>query len=75
LANDSGDEEENIKIIEMKALTSFHGELVEEVFDEDSFHISSEPKVALIKYKPHTKSCLKKTCKVKVPKKLTSVSK
>jgi hypothetical protein len=59
----SDSEEENIEMLELKALKSLCGEMMEEVFDESSFPLNSELDGLKRKGKSHAKSWLKKTCK------------
>jgi hypothetical protein len=59
----SESEEENIESMEANALKILCGELMEEVFDEDSFPLSCEVRGKARKYKSHAKSCLFRTCK------------
>jgi hypothetical protein len=59
----SESEEENIESMEANALKILCGELMEEVFDEDSFPLSCELRGKARKYKSHAKSCLFRTCK------------
>jgi hypothetical protein len=58
-------EEESMEKLELKALRSLCGDLVEEVFDESSFPLNSELVNVGRKGKSHAKSCLNKTCKIR----------
>lgn len=62
----SESEEENIETLEINALKSLCGELMEEVFERDSLHLSSDIKAVARPCKSHAKPCRKKTCKVRL---------
>jgi t-SNARE complex subunit (syntaxin) len=62
---DSDKEEQNIDNLEVNALKSLCGEMMEEVFDESSLSLNSELDDFSRKGKSHAKSCLKKTCKIR----------
>ena len=64
----SDSEEDNIGSVEFNAIKSLCGELMEEVYEEDSLHLSYVTKVVPTKCKSHIKPCLKRTCKIKLPK-------
>jgi hypothetical protein len=51
--------------LEIKALRSLCGDLMEEVFDESSFPLNSELDDIRRKGKSYAKSCLNKTCKLR----------
>ena len=60
----SDSEEEDLETLEIDALKCLCGDLMEEVFEEDSFHLSSAEKTTSKKYKSRAKSRLKKTRKI-----------
>jgi hypothetical protein len=62
---DTDSEEERLEKLELKALRSLCGDLVEEIFDESSFPLSSELDEVGRKGKSHAKSYLNKICKSK----------
>jgi len=64
----SDSEEDNIGSVEFNAIKSLCGELMEEVYEEDSLHLSCVIKVVPTKCKFHVKPCFKRTCKIKLPK-------
>jgi hypothetical protein len=64
----SESDEDNIEMIELEALKSLCGEMMDEVFDESSFPLNSELDDYKRKGKSHAKSCLKKTCKIRCTK-------
>jgi hypothetical protein len=65
---DGDSDEENIETFELKALKILCAEMMDEVFDESSFPLNSELQGYKRKGKAHTKSCLRKTCKIRNPK-------
>jgi hypothetical protein len=69
----SASEDENIDALESEAVKRFCGELVEEIFDDDSYHLSSDLRAASIKNKPRAKTRRKKACKVALDKSLKKV--
>jgi hypothetical protein len=60
---DSDSDDDNFEMFELKALKSLCGEMMEEVFDESSFPLSSELDDYKRKGKSHAKSCLGRTCR------------
>jgi hypothetical protein len=64
LEGDSDSDEENIGEFEINALRNLCEEMVEEVFDETSFHLNCELN-SHIRKGFHAKLCLRKTCKVR----------
>jgi len=60
----SDSEEEDVETLEIDALKCLCGDLMEEVFEVDSFYLSSAEKTTSRKYKSRAKSRLKKTCKI-----------
>ena len=60
----SDSEEKDLETLEIDALKCLCGDLTEEVYEEDSFHLSSAEKTNSRNYKSRAKSCLKKTCKI-----------
>jgi len=62
---DSDSEEESLEFLELDALKSLCGDMMEEVFDESRFPLNCELKGHMRKGKFHAKSCLRKTCKLR----------
>jgi hypothetical protein len=63
--SDSDSDGEGFDEFEINALKNLCEEMMEEVFDETSFPLSSELNGHLRKGKFHAKSCLRKTCKLR----------
>jgi hypothetical protein len=73
--SDCESEEECLEEVESLAIKSLCGELLEEVFDDDSYHLSCDNKKASKSYKVRAKSRKRKTGKVAMSKILKVVSK
>jgi hypothetical protein len=68
-------EEDSVEILENLAIKELCGDLLEEVFDDDSYHLSGDTKVASKRYKSRAKSRKRKACKVASAKLTKLVSK
>lgn len=68
-------EEDSIEKLEQRAVKSLCEDLLEEVYDDDNYHLSSDVRVVGKNYKSGAKSLKRKTCKVRVSKNSENVSK
>lgn len=66
------EENESFEELEREAIRNLCGDLVDEVFDEDAYHLSSDTRKLFKNVKSNAKSC-KKTCKVRRQKNMKRV--
>lgn len=66
---ESESEEENIEELEKRAVKNLCGELLEEVFDDDSFQIGKNADSISVSNNSGAKSSTRKTCKLRVSRK------